>query len=265
MSRRDTIIIAVLVNAGLLLVLFATAMRSNKKEDAKELSATPAKEEVLVQAPAPAPVDNSLEMLSNVEIKQDPLAETLNEASDVLAFADEMDIPLTATTIEAAPVTPVPAAAPPPAVTAAPVKQTPPPTPAAPVVEKKKEETTIVSVTVKKGDALEKIARVHHSSVNAIMKANNLTSSNLKIGQVLKVPTKDSAHVAKKDSAPSAKPTSTAKSASASNEYYVVKEGDNPWLIASRNNVKLDELLKLNGMDESKARKLKPGDRLRIR
>jgi peptidoglycan endopeptidase LytF len=263
MSRRDTIIIAVLVNAGLLLVLFATAMRSNKKEDTKELSATPAKEEVLVQAPTP--VDSSLETLGQVEIKSDPLAETLNETSDVLAFADEMDIPLTASTIESAPVAPVPAQAASPVVTTSPLQQAPAP---APTVEKKKEEPTVVSVTVKKGDALEKIARAHHSSVNAIMKANNLTSSNLKIGQVLKVPTKESSAVAKKESSsssPAKTASAPAKAASPGSEYYVVKEGDNPWLIASRNNVKLDELLKLNGMDESKARKLKPGDRLRIR
>ena len=33
MSRRDTIIVAVLVNAGLLIVLFASAIKSNTKEE----------------------------------------------------------------------------------------------------------------------------------------------------------------------------------------------------------------------------------------
>ena len=45
-------------------------------------------------------------------------------------------------------------------------------------------------VKVKKGDVLEKIARQHHSSVAEIMKANKLTSTNLRIGQVLKIPNK---------------------------------------------------------------------------
>ena len=34
MNRRDTIIIAVLLNAGLLIVLFATSLKSNKTEEA---------------------------------------------------------------------------------------------------------------------------------------------------------------------------------------------------------------------------------------
>ncbi len=250
MRRRDTIIIAVLVNAGLLLVLFATAMRSNKKEEKKELAQAPAKEETLVQA-----TKAEEETLATAELaeQKDPLAETLNDA-DPLAFGDEMDIPLAPTAIESAPVVPVPSQAPAPVA----IAPTQAPAPAA-AVQPEKKEVTMLSVTVKKGDALEKIARAHHSSVNAIMKANNMTNANLKIGQVLKVPTNT---VAKKETP--AAPQSGAKKAG-DGEFYVVKEGDNPWLIASRNHVKLDELLKMNGMDEAKARKLKPGDKLRIR
>jgi LysM repeat protein len=44
-----------------------------------------------------------------------------------------------------------------------------------------------------------------------------------------------------------------------------MKVGENPWAIAIRHHMKLDELLRLNGLNEEKARKLKPGDRLRIR
>ena len=47
-------------------------------------------------------------------------------------------------------------------------------------------------------------------------------------------------------------------------EYYTIKVGENPWAIALRHNMKLDELLRLNGLNEEKARKLRPGDRLRI-
>ncbi|NGX46548.1 MAG: hypothetical protein K940chlam2_01740, partial [Chlamydiae bacterium] len=44
-----------------------------------------------------------------------------------------------------------------------------------------------------------------------------------------------------------------------------VVSGDNPWTIAVKNRIKVDQLLKLNGLNEEKARCLKPGDRLRIR
>lgn len=259
MSRRDTIIIAVLVNAGLLMVLFATAMRSNKKEESKELSqgTNVVKEEIVTLPAEPSPIVAALDPNAG---KTDLLQETLIEGSDPLAFGDEMDIPLGP--IEAVPASPVPVATTPQPVSVA--ASTPASTPAVqPAPAKKEEPATIITVTVKKGDALEKIARANHSSVSAIMKANNLTSSNLKIGQVLKVPTNGSTAVAKKES--SAPKDATVKKAGADSQYYTVKEGDSPWLIANRNNVKLEELLKLNGMDEQKARKLKPGDRLRIR
>ncbi len=48
-------------------------------------------------------------------------------------------------------------------------------------------------------------------------------------------------------------------------KYYIVKHGDNPWTIAVKNKIKVEELLRLNNLDESKAKKLKPGDQLRIK
>ena len=48
-------------------------------------------------------------------------------------------------------------------------------------------------------------------------------------------------------------------------EYYVVRSGDNPWLIAMRNRIDLQDLLRLNDLDEESARRLKPGDKLRVR
>ncbi len=123
-----------------------------------------------------------------------------------------------------------------------------------PVLEK---DPLYINVTVKKGDVLEKIAKNNHSSVSAIMKANNLSSTQLKIGQVLKIPT----------NAPLASSSTPAKVVEnkGAEEFYVVKEGDSPWVIASKNHVKLEELLQLNQLDEQKARRLRPGDRIRIR
>ena len=48
-------------------------------------------------------------------------------------------------------------------------------------------------------------------------------------------------------------------------EYYTMKVGDNPWAIAMKHHMKVEELLRLNGLNEERARKLKPGDRLRTR
>jgi peptidoglycan DL-endopeptidase LytF len=105
-------------------------------------------------------------------------------------------------------------------------------------------------VTVKKGDFLEKIAKAHNTTVASIMKASKMSSTNLRVGQVLQVPVNEK---------------SAASAPKSENDYYVVKEGDNPWLIASKNRIRLEDLLKLNGLDEAKARKLRPGDRLKIR
>ena len=51
----------------------------------------------------------------------------------------------------------------------------------------------------------------------------------------------------------------------ADEEWYTVKSGDNPWKIAKSEKIDYDDILKLNQMTESKAKNLKPGDRIRIR
>ena len=115
---------------------------------------------------------------------------------------------------------------------------------------------------------LEKIARYHHTTVAEIMKANKLTSSNLRIGQVLKIPNKA---IHKAEASPIAY-THPALAAAVNSvvsdtgtKYYVVKKGDNPWTIAVKNHLKVEDLLKLNNMNEDQARRLKPGDQLRIK
>ena len=47
--------------------------------------------------------------------------------------------------------------------------------------------TTYVTHTVKKGESLYSIAKNYNTTVEQIMKLNNLTSTNLSIGQVLKI------------------------------------------------------------------------------
>jgi LysM repeat protein len=129
------------------------------------------------------------------------------------------------------------------------------PTPVSPPVSLPA-EPGYMEVAVKKGDSLDKIAKAHHTTVDELIKLNHLPSSFLRIGQVLKVPS-DKIWTA----APKPKPTVE----TSSSEYYTIKVGDNPWTIAMKHHMKLEELLKLNSLNEEKARKLKPGDRLRIR
>jgi peptidoglycan DL-endopeptidase LytF len=103
-------------------------------------------------------------------------------------------------------------------------------------------------IKVQSGDSLDKIAKRYHSSVKELMAINHLSSTFLHAGQLLKVP----AH--QKQSPKVDKPN-----------FYTVKAGDNPWTIAMKHHIKVEELLRLNHLDEKKARKLKPGDQLRIR
>ncbi len=107
-------------------------------------------------------------------------------------------------------------------------------------------------VKVKKGDVLERIARQNHVSVSELMKVNKLTSTRLKIGQVLRIPSS------------TASKTVSNSVTTAGAQYYTVKAGDNPWTIAVKHHMKVEELLKLNNMDEQKARRLKAGDKIRI-
>lgn len=227
MSRRDTIIIAVLVNAGLLMILFATAIRSDGEKKPKISDQTTLCEATVVQ-PEPAEQEDIL-----ADYAAPP---TLAAPTEELVFDEAIQSEPAPVAVEEN-------------VLLSPQPQ--------PLPEPVKEQPSHVNVTVKKGDALEKIARANKTTVAAIMQANSLSSTQLKIGQVLRVPLSGSVKPSQKKSA--------APTAPADGNYYIVKEGDNPWVIASRNNVTVSELLRLNGLDEQKAKRLRPGDRLRIR
>ncbi len=207
MSRRDTILIAVLINVGLLVILFATAITSDEVEP------------LYVTSIDPMPVET-------------PIAAVPEPAPTTYVIKDEVDEVLSQYTEE-----PEPA----PLVIA---------TPEAPKAD-------MVEITVKRGDSLDKIARGNGSTIDAIMEANNLAKTTLQIGQVLQVPlTKKIPGIKKRISADTAK---------ASEDFYTIRSGDNPWVIAMKYRIPLDELLALNGLNEDSARKLKPGDRIRVK
>lgn len=254
MNRRDVIIIAVLVNAGLLVVLFASALKSGNDQPSisaqpEPLQSTP----VVVQSETLPPprgdeVDQVLSQFAAVNSSSmtspatatpvlQPLSQSIPEQSSL-----DTQSPLPGFSND------LPSLSPQQGLSASPAVSFSPP------VHEEKPEPAFKEVKVKKGDALEKIARTHHTTVQEIMRANRLASTQLKIGQVLKIPTKNKAGS-----------SSNVAASSGESKFYTVKNGDNPWTIAVKNHIKVDELLKLNGLDEEKARKLKPGDQLRIR
>ncbi len=214
MDRKKTILIAVLVNAGLLCMLLIAALTTQEEV----LPSTP----LLGQA---APVLPKMEERPLFNVQEIPQPIVLAPAPPE-TFVKEEPI------VHALP----------------PIVQLPVETP---VVQAPKAARTI---TVRKGDNLEKLSRAHHVTVDEIMKLNQLASNFLKEGQVLRLPAeKTAANV----------PTAPQKVASA--DYYTVKVGDNPWTIAMKHHMKVEELLRLNGLNQEKARKLKPGDRLRVK
>lgn len=213
MSRKDTIIVAILINTGLLAVLFMMAVQT------EDFGSSPLSSQFEI-----AEMSRSVEHISIApsSAKEDDRFLFLEEDSKEVNPKEEM----------------VPAAV------------------ASTVVE---ESGPSKEVTVKRGDSLEKIAKVQGTTVQAIIKANHLSSLQITVGQVLKIPLQEvsSKSVVKTEAE---KPLATLEP-----QYYTLKSGDNPWKVAKQFHVGFGELLKLNNLDEAKARNLKPGDVLRVK
>lgn len=225
MSRRDTIIVAVLINTGLLAVLFMMAMHT-------ELPLAVIQEQSIVELAPPEPP---------LEIKEVPPARRPTQ----IASRDELDDVLrNYSMVHSEPVI----------VTPGEIRQVQEPT----------TEEKYVEVTVKRGDFLERIARTNGTTVGAILRANNMMNARIDVGQVLKVPVGRKNETVASTPKPQPRPASQPVSQT-DKEYYTLKSGDNPWKVAKQYRVKFDDLLKLNDLDEAKARSLKPGDVLRVK
>lgn len=248
MTRRDFIIVAALVNAGLLALLFMFATNSDDDKVSEptdmvqtvlEITPTETAQEPTVIALTPSAalpvdeVDNALK-----EYSANPTPQQIIIDDDTMADQEDMDSPNIATTQ--------------PELTE---------TPAA-----KASETKFVDITVKRGDSLDRIARANKTTVQAIREANNLKKDLLSVGQKLRVPVSsgDKSSTTAKAAAKSAKAESK-QIAQGDAQYYTVKSGDNPWKIAKQFKLKVDDLLKLNNLDEDKARNMKVGDRIRVK
>ena len=214
MSRRDTIVIAVLVNAALLCLLFLMATQEDPIQVPKEESFTTLsmKEEPPMRTPI-VPVQPVTSVL--------PVDEVDNALASYITANKETELIVPATVVSAAP---------------------------------SEGERSLVEITVKRGDALEKIARANGTSVTELRRLNGLANDKLSIGQILKVPVMN---------APMATPPTT--EVADEGEFYTLQAGDSPWLIAKKFHVRLEELLQWNSLDEAKARNLRPGDKVRVR
>ena len=83
--------------------------------------------------------------------------------------------------------------------------------------------------TVKKGDTLYSIAKDKNISLDELKELNNLKSNDLYIGDQIIVP--------------------SIESYNDEYEIYIVKKGDSLWKIAKDNNININDLIKVNGLD----------------
>lgn len=249
MNRRNTMIIAAAVNAVLLAVLFITARHSEPEiEYSPKIAPIKILEPVPIVEKASEKLEKKPEVIAKpAQIIRNPVVSkpVVSKAELAAQFADK----------NITPGKEPPASSQEPSLAPEVVEASAPEIPVVPAqsVDKVAEKETFSTVVVKKGDFLERIARANHTTVSALMQLNDLSSTQLQIGQVLRVPKTQKPEKDLQVKTPNP------------DDFYVVKEGDSPWAIALSNGIRLDELLKLNGLDEQKARKLRPGDRLRIR
>ena len=89
-------------------------------------------------------------------------------------------------------------------------------------------DTGFIEYVVRSGDTLWLLAQRYNTTVDAIKKLNGLTSDNLNIGQVLKIPTTDTTDESYFE--------------------YVVRSGDTLWLLAQRYHTTVDAIKNLNGL-----------------
>lgn len=260
MSRKDTILIAVLVNAVLLIGLFISAIKTDVPSQKMELLQTP---QTISGAIALTPLKEENKIAQGDEIDQVLKEFTENVQNSVMQDLTEKK-PAASTTessvmvivpqmsSEASEKTQLDFVKDLQALTKEKIE--PKENVKSKIATVKTSEPGFIDVVVKRGDALEKIARNHQTTVDEIIRLNKLKNTQLQIGQVLKISSKGS------------KKNSEEKNIShASEEYYIVKNGDNLWTIALKNHIKVEDLLRLNNLNEEKAKQLKPNTKLRIR
>jgi LysM repeat protein len=212
MSRKDIIILSVLANAGLLIILLFSALTT--KESYFVASSAKVAESILD--------NNENGMIPRPKIEE-PLVIEKEDSFVKLEDPDDIIHKLPSIVIDEV------------------------------VVKKEKiKGNRFIEWIVKKGDNLEKIAKLNKTTISEVIKINELSNTVLRIGQTLLVPRLD----VKKE---------VPKTSIQAGNYYTVKCGDNPWTIAIKHHLRVDELLRLNNLNNETAKKLRPGDKLKIR
>jgi N-acetylmuramoyl-L-alanine amidase len=124
--------------------------------------------------------------------------------------------------------------------------------PAPAVKEEEKAAPEIITYQVKKGDTIEKIALMHHTTVRSIRTLNNLKPNDpMYAGRKLKVPVEKPDEDLPAESAKGEKPAAKKTAAVEPAQKFAtcrVKKGDTLEKIASRYDTTTAELLKLNNM-----------------
>jgi membrane-bound lytic murein transglycosylase D len=109
---------------------------------------------------------------------------------------------------------------------------------------------------VRPGQTMSQLARRYHTSIRAIMVANNIRSPNfIRAGQKIKIPLRGSGRV-------HARASATRGYGSSKPLRYRVKRGDSLWLLAQRHDTNIQEIMSLNHLKSSR---LHIGQELRIR
>lgn len=249
MNRRDTIIVSVLLNAAIIAVLLIMAVNTE--------------EEVIYDRP-PAETNKNSPQLTNTEGKQESSL-TQSTSKNMMVELDEVGFD-TLTNDFASSLDDFFLVD----------EDVVPEKPVKPAISQKEESVPsdmegvkVVDIVVKKGDSLDKIARANGTTIEAIKNLNKLKTVNLSIGQKLRVPVgykkANNNPPAKENKPQAAVKTETKPQPSATAEYYTIKSGDSPWKIAKEQHVSMDDILRLNQLNEERAKNLKIGDRIRIR
>ncbi|HRD55167.1 MAG TPA: LysM peptidoglycan-binding domain-containing protein [Parachlamydiaceae bacterium] len=263
MNKRDIIIVAVLLNTGLLSMLAMMAIHTGESfEESHESSM------IAYEKPKETVSKETTFIAQNTSVAADEWDNVLKDyvlsARTETALAEEDEFEKEAESPKKVVKESVPVKKATPVAEKPVVLSATKPQPAAPILEKSAASKTgkTIEITVKKGDALEKIARSNGTTAEQIRALNNLKSDRLAIGQQLLIPV-DNKITLKQPVQPI--PSLSSSLPSHEEEYYVLKSGDNPWKIAKQFKVKFEDLLKMNNLDEEKARNLKIGDRIRVK
>ncbi|MED4781273.1 LysM peptidoglycan-binding domain-containing protein [Brevibacillus choshinensis] len=114
--------------------------------------------------------------------------------------------------------------------------------------------TTDSTYTVKSGDFLWKIASRYNVSIQSILDANRLTSTDLLIGQKLLIPKttgQASNQTGSQKDKDTATPANDATKPWVENTRYQVKQDDTPWTISIDHGIPMTELLQVNKLSEN--------------